>query len=167
MIKIEHTLRYDAPPAQVFAMLSDASFREEVCRAQHATQCDVTIDERSEGTATGTAVGMTVVVDQQRPSDGIPAFAQKFVGDTIHIRQHEEWRDGDGADLEVTIPGKPGRLDGTITLRPDGDGTVETVSGELKVSIPLVGGKVEVLIAELLEHALQSEERVGRTWLSR
>lgn len=157
-MRFEHTLRYDAAPERVFAMLGEAVFRERVCEAQHATECTATVDG-----ADGT---MSVVVDQKRPSEGIPSFARKFVGDTIHIRQREEWSSPTDADLDVTIPGRPGHLKGTITLRADGGGTVETVSGELKVNLPLVGGKIEVLVAELLEHALQAEQRVGTAWLA-
>jgi hypothetical protein len=110
---------------------------------------------------------MTVKVDQRRPSDGIPSFAKKFVGDTIHIAQREEWHSSTDAVLDVTIPGKPGHMKGTVTLRPDGDGTVETVTGELKVHIPIVGGKIEGLVIELFEHALEAEQRIGKAWLAR
>ena len=156
-MRFEHVLRYDAAPAEVFAMLRDPGFREQVCEAQHATEASAKID--------GVDDSMSVTVEQQRPADGIPSFAKKFVGDTIHIVQSEEWSSATDATLDVGIPGKPGHLKGTVTLRPDGEGTVETVAGELKVHIPLVGGKIEGLIAELLEHALQAEQRVGRTWL--
>ena len=157
-MKFEHTLRYAATPDQVFAMLGEATFRERVCEAQHATECTAVVD--------GYDDTMTVKVDQKRPSEGIPSFAKKFVGDTIHILQEEEWTSATDARLDVSIPGKPGHLKGTITLRPDGDGTVETVAGELKVAIPLVGGKIEVLVAEMLEHALQAEQRIGTAWLA-
>lgn len=157
-MRFEHTLRYDASPAAVFAMLGEATFREQVCEAQHVTECTATVD--------GVDDTMSVRVDHKRPSEGIPSFAKKFVGDTIHILQQEEWSSATDATLDVIIPGRPGHLKGTITLRPDGDGTVETVSGELRVNIPLVGGKIEVLIAELLEHALQTEHRVGSAWLA-
>jgi hypothetical protein len=157
-MRFEHTLRYDASPEEVFAMLGDAAFREQVCEAQHVTECTVKID--------GVDGTMTVNVDQRRPSEGIPSFAKKFVGDTIHIAQREEWSSPTDAVLDVTIPGKPGHMKGSITLRPDGDGTVETVTGELKVHIPIVGGKIEHLVIDLFEHALDAEQRVGRRWLS-
>lgn len=157
-MKFEHTLRYDASPAEVFAMLGDASFREQVCEAQRVTESTVEID--------GAGDSMTVKIDQHRPSQGIPSFAKKFVGDSIHIAQREEWSNATDAVLDVTIPGKPGHLKGTVTLRPDGDGTIETVSGELKVHIPLVGGKIEGLIIEIFEHALEAEQRVGKAWLA-
>ena len=157
-MKFEHTLHYDASPAEVFAMLGDAVFRERVCEAQHVSEATVEID--------GVDDTMSVSIDQRRPSDGIPSFAKKFVGDTIHIAQREEWSSATDAVLDLTIPGKPGHMKGTITLRPDGDGTVETVSGELKVHIPIVGGKIEGLIIQLFEHALEAEQRIGKAWLA-
>lgn len=158
-MRFEQALRYDASPEEVFAMLGATEFREEVCAAQHASECAATV--------TGDAGTRSVRVEQKRPSAGIPTFAQKFVGDTIHIVQEEDWASPSHAALAVSIPGKPGQLKGTITLRPDGEGTVETVSGDLSVNLPLVGGKIEVLIAELLEHALHAERRVGAAWLAR
>lgn len=157
-MRFEHTLRYDVAPETVFAMLGDPGFREQVCEAQHATDCTVTID--------GVDDTMTVRVEQQRPAEGIPSFARKFVGDMIHIVQAEDWSCATDAGLDVSVPGKPGHMRGSISLRPDGAGTLETVSGEIKVAIPLVGSKIEVLIAELLEHALQAEHRIGVAWLA-
>jgi uncharacterized protein YndB with AHSA1/START domain len=119
-MRFEQSLRYDATPDEVFAMLGDAAFRERVCEAQRATECTATV-EAGDGTR-------AVRVEQKRPSAGIPSFAKKFVGDTIHILQEEEWSSATDAALEVSIPGKPGRLKGTIVLRPDGGGTVETVT---------------------------------------
>ena len=157
-MRFEHELRYDAGVDEVRAMLADPTFRERVCEAQRVSECTVTID--------GVDETMTVTVDQKRPSDGVPGFAQKFVGDTIHIRQQEDWSGQRDARLEVSIPGKPGHLKGTITLRPDGDGTVQKVAGDLKVSIPMVGGKLEGLIGDLFGHALRAEQRVGTSWLA-
>lgn len=157
-MKFEHQLRYHAAPEAVFAMLAEEPFREKVCEAQHVSECSVSI--------AGSGDAMSVTVDQRRPSHGIPGYAKKFVGDEIHIVQTEQWSSQTDAALDVSIPGKPGHLKGTVTLRPDGDGTVETVSGELKVNIPMVGGKIEKLIADLLEEALEAEQRVGASWLA-
>lgn len=157
-MRYEHVLRYDAPPADVHAMLADPAFREAVCAAQQVNSSTVSVE--------GTGDAMTVVVEQRRPSEGIPSFAKKIVGDEIHVVQRETWTDSSGGEFEVTIPGKPGQLAGRVTLAPDGAGTVETVAGDLTVKIPLVGGKLESLIAEMLDVALQTEQRVGRDWLT-
>jgi hypothetical protein len=67
--------------------------------------------------------------------------------------------------MRVTIPGKPGRVTGTVRLREDGAETVQTVDAEVKVSIPLVGGKVEKIICSALGHVLTVQQRVGADWL--
>jgi hypothetical protein len=57
-------------------------------------------------------------------------------------------------------------MDGSIVLAGAGARTVETVTGDIKVKVPLVGGKIEALVGDLLGHALDVEQRVGRTWLA-
>jgi hypothetical protein len=157
-MKFHHELTYDAPVAEVYAMLSESSFRERVCDAMRTTRYDVSIKSQGEG--------MEVTVDQTQPAHGIPSFAKKFVGDEIQIVQDERWSNPQQATLELAIPGKPGHLKGGITLAENGSGTVETVTGEVKVNIPLVGGKLEGLVAQLLVDALDTEQRVGRAWLA-
>ncbi|MEP9363961.1 DUF2505 domain-containing protein [Nocardioides sp. CN2-186] len=156
---LTHEIEYDAPLARVVAMLADRGFREEVCTAQGGTPSEITLD--------GSGVGMTVVVDQVQPAEGIPGFAKKFVGDEINIVQREEWSTDDRADLHVTIPGKPGAMTGSITLVESGGTTTETVDVEIKVNIPLVGGKIESLIGDMLRAALRTEGNAGRDYLSR
>jgi Protein of unknown function (DUF2505) len=157
-MKFSHDMSYDATPEQVAEMLADRDFREQVCEAMDSTRWDVSVD--------GAGEGMEVVVDQTQKAAGIPSFAKKFVGDKIQIIQRESWSSETAATLEIEIPGKPGHLKGGIRLAVDGKGTVETVSGDLKVKVPVVGGKLEDLVASLLRSALRTEEKVGRAWLS-
>ena len=152
-----HEMRYDATPAEVHTMLADQTFREKVAHAGGAFEHDVRINPSGNG--------MSVVVDQKQRDHDIPAFAKKVVGDHVHIVQTEEWTGPTTADLDVKIPGKPGHMKGTVTLAPDGAGTLETVEADIKVSIPLIGGKLEKLIGDLLTAALESEHRVGQAWL--
>ena len=155
---LHHQMTYDAPLSRVVDMLADPRFREAVCEYQRVLRADVEI-ERSGDT-------MTVTVEQVQPTERIPAFAKKFVGNTIDIVQREEWSAPDTAALQVTIPGKPGHMDGTITLVETDGTTVETVDVEIKVHLPLVGGKIEGLVSDLLRKALVAEERVGHDYLS-
>jgi hypothetical protein len=158
-VKFSHQLRYDAAPADVYAMLGDAAFRQKACAAAGAVRHDVSI--------VPDGAGMRVRLDQTQPAKGIPPFAAKFVGDEIQIVQNELWSGPAAADFTLEIPGKPGRCAGTITLAEDGSGgTVESVAGDLKVNIPLVGGKLEAMIVDLIKAAMRSEESVGRSWLS-
>ncbi len=58
-------------------------------------------------------------------------------------------------------------MTGTASLAPIPEGTMETVELTVKVGIPLLGGKLEDLIAGLLLKALRAEHTVGRDYLSR
>ena len=124
--RLHHQMTYDAPLPRVVDMLADPRFREAVCEYQHVLRADVEI-ERSGDT-------MTVTVEQVQPTERIPAFAKKFVGNTIDIVQREEWSAPDTAALRVTIPGKPGHMEGTISL-VETDGTTVVIHD----SAPLVG----------------------------
>jgi hypothetical protein len=157
-MKFSHQITYDAPPADVRAMLADPAFRKEVCAAMRAMRSEVDITEEG--------AGMTVVVDQTQPAKGIPSFAKRVVGDELRIVQRETWKGDSSADLAIGIPGKPGEFRGTVELAGDGDGTVETVAGDIRVKVPMVGGKLEGLVGDLLRAGLEAEQRVGRAWLS-
>jgi hypothetical protein len=156
--KLTHELTYTATLAQVDAMLSDPAFREQVCLAQGAISQTVTMTEE--------AGCYKVVIDQTQLTDSIPAFAKKFVSDEVQMVQTELWTDTENATIEVVIPGKPGNMTGTIQLS-EADGVVtESVNLDIKVNIPLVGGKIEAMIAGLLRTALKAENHVGKNYLA-
>lgn len=157
--RLIHDLTYDAPLADVRAMLSDAAFREEVCVFQRVLRHEVTIEQAG--------TGMRVRIDQIQAAAGIPSFAKRLVGEEINIIQSESWAGHADGDIHVTIPGKPGDISGTARLAESGGATIETVDLTIKVGIPLVGGKVEGLIHDLLLKALRAENKVGRDYLSR
>jgi hypothetical protein len=159
MKRIIEKLRYDGATAeQVHQMLADPVFREKVCDEQRVLRHSVRIDR--------TGSTMEVEIDQVQAAHGIPGFAKKFVGDEIHIVQSEQWSAPDHGDVHVSIPGKPGEMKGTAKLAEDAEGTTETVDLAVTVGIPLVGGKIEGLIADMLSKALRAEHRVGVGWLA-
>ena len=156
-MRFRHEMVYDADPATVFAMLTDPEFREQVCVYQRVLRHAVRVE--------GTDAGLLVDVDQVQSTQYVPAAARSFVGEEIEIEQRETWHSPTDATLVLTTPGRPGRMDGTVTLRQRGAQTVETVSGEIKVSIPLLGGKLEQMVGHVFRLALEAEAEVGTTWL--
>ena len=157
--KIHQDMRYDgATPEQVHAMLADPAFREAVCEFTGFPKREVTIKPAGDG--------MHVTIDQHRPANEVPGFARKFVGDEINIVQDETWTSKTHGSLSVSIPVKPGQMSGTIQLVGDEAGTTEVVEVDVKVSIPLVGGKIADFIGDMLLKALRAENKVGRDWLA-
>lgn len=157
--RITHDLTYDAPASAVHAMLTDPAFREEVCQRSGVL--------RSTATVVPVDGGHEVRIEQVQTAQGLPSFATKFVGSEIDIVQVETWTSPTHADIEVTIPSKPGEMTGTATLSEAGGTTTEHVELEIKVRIPLVGGKIEGLVGDMLLKSLKVENTTGRDYLSR
>lgn len=153
--KLTKKLTYDATAEAVAGMLDDPAFREAVLEKQRVIRGSVTVD------------GDAVTIEQVRSGDDIPSFARKFVGDEILIVQTENWTSPTSADVRLTIPGKPGEAVGTLELVESGGTTTESIDLDLTVKIPLVGGKIEQLIAGIFSSALDVEQRVGKEWLAR
>ena len=153
--RLTKTLTYDASAEAVAEMLDDPGFREEVLERQRVVRGSVSIE------------GDHVTIEQVRSADDIPSFARSFVGDEILIVQTESWTSPTSADVRLAIPGKPGEAVGTLELVESGGTTTESIDLDLTVKIPLVGGKIEKLIAGIFSSALDVEQRVGREWLAR
>jgi hypothetical protein len=148
---------------QAWAMLVDPDFRTAVCEATHALDYDVAIEEDDAG-------GARVVVDRTMPAD-VPDMMKKFIGETVGVVQTERWgppaADGSRtADLTLEVKGQPAKLTGSLTLQPDGDGCRELVEGDLTVSIPFFGKKIEPEIAKGIHAAVRAEEKTGQSRLS-
>lgn len=156
--RLQHEMTYDAPVETVAAMLRDPAFREKVCARQRVVSHEVDIEVDGEAA--------DVRVERLQAVSHIPAFAAKIVGDEITIVHCEVWRDHVSGDYTVGIPDRPGHIHGTVALREEGGRTVESVDLEITVSIPLVGGKLEGVVRDLLTKALRTEHEVGVAYLA-
>ncbi|HEY9564224.1 MAG TPA: DUF2505 domain-containing protein [Nocardioides sp.] len=159
MKRISHELTYPGTTIeQVAAMIGDPTFREAVADHQGVVRRSVSVS--------GEMPARRIEVELVHGTDRVPGFAKKFVGDEIPIVQVETWSSLTDADVHVTIPGKPGDMKGTARITQRGDDVVETMDLAVQVKIPLVGGKIEDLIAGLLVKAFKAENKVGLKWLA-
>ena len=157
-MKFRKELTYEADPDDVFAMLSDPAFREKVAHAQDVVSVDVQL--------TPSSGGFSLVNDQVQNTKDLPAIAKKIAGDTTRAVVTEEWSTPTSGAISITAPGKPSKADGTITLEPDTTGTTEIIELEVKVKVPLIGGKLEQLMADTIEKGFDVEHQVGQAWLA-
>lgn len=161
-MELRETIEYDAPPDEVFAMLCDQAWREQVCAATHALRWNVTID------SSGPEVTVTVV--REVPAQ-VPTAVRSMVGDTLEIVATEAWGPAapDGsrhADLQVLVSRQPASMTGGIQLEPTGAGSRETVVGEVKVDVPFFGRTIEPEVAKAIRAALVVEGETGRAYLA-
>jgi hypothetical protein len=153
-----------ATPDEAFALVVDPKFRSAVCEATMALGYDVGIDETEGG-------GASVRVDRTMPAQ-VPDFVKKLVGETLDIRQTEDWSapDAEGrrtADILVEVLGQPAKMTGTVVLEPTPDGCREFISGQVKVSIPFLGGKIEPEVAKAIVTGIKVQQKTGREWLAK
>ena len=156
-MKFRHELSYDASPAEVFEMLADPAFREKVGEALEVVSADIHLERDGDG--------FMLINDQVQRTGGLPSFAKKIAGETTRVIQAEEWSSATSGTLKVDAHGTPTSMSGTIELVPDGTGTLEVIELEIKAKVPLVGRKLENLMAEKIRTGMDTEREVGQAWL--
>ena len=114
--------------------------------------------------------GGVLVVNSRTLPDGVPGFLQRFLPADGRVLETFDWGPSDGGvrrgTWTVEIPGAPATLGGTTRIEPSGAGSTYTIEGEVKVKVPLVGGKAETFIAGMVEKLAAKEaelviEQVG------
>jgi hypothetical protein len=141
-------LSYDIPGdvEAVYAVISGEDWA-----AHKAKAFDDDSQQVSRTVSDGGAV--TLVVSRGLP-DGIPGFLEKFLPKGGRATQTEAWRAAEDGARRGTwtgeIPGAPAKVGGTMALEPTATGTRYVIRGDAKVSIPLVGGKAESFIVDMI-----------------
>lgn len=113
-----------------------------------------TREERPDG-------GVLLAVSRQLPG-GVPGFLEKFLPKDGRVLETFDWG-GPGADgahrgtWKVEIPGAPASLGGTMRLEPLPEGSTYTIEGAVKVKVPIIGGKAESFIADMVQRLAAKE----------
>ena len=141
----------------VYGLLVDEAFRTESCANQGSTDYEVTVSP--------TGDGATVVIVRTQEAD-MPDFVKKLTGSTVKVKQTEVWSAPDAsgnrtADVKVSIIGQPAEMTGTAKLFALDGGTEFTVDGDVKVSIPFIGKKIEPEVAKAIRSSLREEVEYG------
>ena len=151
-MRVTHHLNGDVD--QVFALMTDPEFLERKFAASGAK--DISVDHEALGD------GTCRVTTRRHVTVDLPGFARKFIQPTNALLQTETWQPAAEGEprtchYRVDVQGVPSHIDGTVTLTPDGDGTRQDIQATVKVSIPIVGGKLEKLAVDSGEKLLADE----------
>jgi hypothetical protein len=147
------THHFGADVETIYALMAAPDFLTRKYTDQGST--DISIDNDDRGGSALNKIRRKVTVD-------LPGFAKKVMSPTNTVVQTDDWAQPDGqgrrvCTYSVEVQGVPSRIDGTVTLSPDGDGTRQDIEAEVKVSIPLLGGKLEKFAVDSGKKALQQE----------
>ena len=160
---IKTQMTYDATCDQVFAMMVDPAYVEAKLTGTGGKNPQIEVSEEGSGTI--------VKAIRDLPAN-VPSFVKSFTGESIHVDETDRWSPADdlGARtcaVALTFEGTPSTVSGSLNLRPEGDGCVIDTKFEIKVSVPLVGGKIESVIGEQIERGINKENQIGRDWLAK
>lgn len=151
---IDSRAEFAADPEKVYAMLTDKDFLEKVCQETHATDYDVIVD------------GSSVKTSRDLPS---PDAARPFTGETLTVVEDISWAEGGSGrtgTVTMKVPGQPVNFNGKYELIADGAGSTLTLTGLLKVNVPLLGKKLEEAAAPAVLAGFRTQEKLGADYLS-
>lgn len=116
-----------------------------------------------------TADGWRLTVERQVDAN-LPDLAKKVLGDTNRLIQREVWtKSGEDylCDVVIDSPGKPVTITGSMKMEKTGPETSNWhVDFQIKASVPLVGGKIEAMVAEEAQANLAKEYEFNKQWLA-
>ncbi|AZN29850.1 DUF2505 domain-containing protein [Flaviflexus salsibiostraticola] len=153
---VERTATYDADLPTVLDVLVSS----ELANARtNAGRLDAPVHSVTDADTAPEAV-TTVTV----PADRIPEKARRFVSRATTVTIRQKW-DGKGpdrasADFTVDVGSLPVKIDLTQTLTAEGDTTTASFSGEIRVTIPLIGPKLEKLAVSQVDAVLKRDQRL-------
>jgi hypothetical protein len=161
---VSSEIRYEADPGRVFSMIIDPGYQEAKCAASGSLEHEVDVSTQDDGSA-------VVISHRTLPTDDFPDFVRSFVGSSIRLHETQRWQapaaDGSrSGSIEVELHGAPVRFTGSVALTTDGSGTYWPVEGELKASLPFLGGKIEKAAEPAVLAAIRIEQTTGTTWLA-
>lgn len=160
--RFEHRAGFSAPAKTVYAALVDSGFLTE--RLERLGGKGATLVEH-----TTSADTVSFRLRQGLDAEHLPGAARAiFKGDLV-VEREERWHpDGTGyvCTGRATISGVPGEITSRARLDDRADGSELVTTAEARVGIPLVGGKLEGVIAEQVGRLLTGEAEFAAKWLA-
>ena len=161
-MKFHEIYEYDADVETVFAVFADPAFIEAKYEAIGSAGADV---EKNDASAEGQHLVVRRVVAMN-----VPGFAKKVLKPENTIVQTEQWGTAraDGSregTWEADAVGVPSTTGGTLRLEPTESGCAHHVIGEVKVNIPLIGGKIADFAGGQALDQVRAEAEFTKQWI--
>ncbi len=122
-------------------------------------------DSRQVSRTEGQGGAVTIAVSRRLP-EGVPGFLKRFLPADGRVVQTDTWgsatvgavgRDGTWA---LTAGGVPADMHGRLRVEPAEGGCRYVMEGTVKVNVPLIGGKAESYLADMLGRIMDTEGRL-------
>lgn len=162
--RISHDASYSCSAAELHATLCDPEYWR--ARVDAVGGPGATLDA-----VTPTKGGAEVALTQKVAAEHLPSIVSRIVSGDLSISRTESWGplNGSSATGRTTahVASTPAVVGSTAELSgADGGCTVRT-RGEVKVSVPLIGGKLEQAVADAVLRLLNAEQKFTSSWVER
>jgi uncharacterized protein YndB with AHSA1/START domain len=157
---LEHRSTFPAPPETVYSTLVDEAFLTERLRSIGGKGATLLAHSR---TGPGVSFRLRQGVDAAR----LPGAVRSILNGDLVVEREERWTAEDFAALsKVTISGVPGEIRGRSRVAVQGTGSALVVTAQVKINIPLIGAKLERLVADQVGKLLAAEAEFAEKWLA-
>ena len=164
-MKVSSTHTYAASPDDVLTMMTDPDVLAAKYEALGHRDIEITEHTVEDG-------AVTVASRRSVPME-VPGFAKKFLKPMNTAVQLDEWEapEADGSrrgTWHVDAKGVPVDVGGTLRITPGKkkNTTVVEVAGEVRSSVPLVGGKLAGFVGGDVQRTLAAEEDFNDGYLA-
>ena len=151
------------PVDSVAAVLVNEDFQRHVSQLVGGSLESFTVDGDIAGAFNTTSV-------RTLPTTRLPEIARKFVGEHLKVTQVENWEApaADGSrqsNISLKIAGAPVDVTAVQRLVADAGGTRVELEGEVKSSVPFLGGKIADAAEPMVAKALNLQAAQAQAWL--
>lgn len=165
---IRYRSRSENPARLVFETMIDRTYLD-ARLAQLGGKGAALLKLDADGSPGGPVEHAEFTVRQGVGREDLPAVIQKVLSGDLVIERTESWRrtapDSYDGTVAARVVGSPARIRGTLRLADLADvgggrpGSEFVVDGSAQIDLPLLGGKIESVIAGQVERLVERETR--------
>jgi hypothetical protein len=160
-------MAFAAPAETVFAAFAGEDYWQALMDRYREFTQQSEITSFTAGTD-GIDVGFRQVLSRSE----LPGIVRTVIPVDMVINRRQHFGPFDGVKgtatggFDASVPHVPGRLEGGYALSATSSGSRLLVTGRCKVSVPLLGGKLEKLVLDFMKNLLSLEEAFTADWIA-
>jgi len=138
-MKFEETFDFDHPADTMLRMFSDKEYYLAKYEKMGGNRPEV-LDTQ----VAGDDFSITVRHALDAANLKFPDFLKSRIGDSLYLKQTDSWKTSKNQGrIQIEIEKTPVKIDMQLSLADTGETSQLTIKGEIKASVPLIGGKIE------------------------
>ena len=153
---------FDVAPKAYWDLFWSDGYSEDLYR-QLGMRSRVVLEQKDEGATIRRAQKM-------EPDFPVPAWAAAAIKSTAYTEHDLYHKDRSAMDvrIEPALMAERFQMSGVYAVTPLPDGRCRReFRGEVKIAVPLLGGKIEKMMIDQLRDAYETTARVTREWVQR